>query len=81
MKIAIDITYSPSGGSLTQIEKMVEKFNQIDELEIIQADKSLITFKIVELPKIKKTEGAFFARRSSRIDAAEQEKNIKNTII
>jgi glycosyltransferase involved in cell wall biosynthesis len=35
MKIAIDITYSPSGGSLTQIERMVEKFNQIDELEII----------------------------------------------
>ena len=54
---------------------------KIDELEIIQADKSLITFKIVELPKIKKTEGAFFARRSSRIDAAEQEKNIKNTIL
>ena len=35
MKIAIDITYSPSGGSLTQILKMIEIFNQIDELDIV----------------------------------------------
>ena len=35
MKIAIDITYSPSGGSLTQIVKMIEIFNQINGLEII----------------------------------------------
>ena len=35
MKIAIDITYSPSGGSLTQILKMLEIFNQIDELDIV----------------------------------------------
>jgi glycosyltransferase involved in cell wall biosynthesis len=35
MKIAIDITYSPSGGSLTQILKMIEIFNQMDELDIV----------------------------------------------
>ncbi len=53
---------------------------KINELEIIQANKSLITFKIVELPKVKKTEGAFFARQASRLDAAEHEKNIINAI-
>ena len=35
MKIAIDITHSPSGGAVTQILKMLEVFNQIDELEIV----------------------------------------------
>ena len=35
MKIAIDITYSPSGGSLTQILKMLEIFNQTDGLDIV----------------------------------------------
>ena len=35
MKIAIDITYTPYGGSLTQIIKMIEVFNQIDELDIV----------------------------------------------
>ena len=53
---------------------------KLDELEIIQADKSLMTFKIIELPKIKKTEGVFFARQASRREAAEHEKNIIGTI-
>ena len=35
MKIAIDITYSPSGGSLTQIVNMIEIFNQIDGLDVV----------------------------------------------
>lgn len=35
MKIAIDVTYSPSGGSLTQIINMIDVFNTIDDLEIV----------------------------------------------
>ena len=35
MKIAIDVTYSPSGGSLTQILNMVKILNQIDEIDIV----------------------------------------------
>lgn len=43
MKIAIDITYSPSGGSLTQIIKMLDIFNQIDGLDIVIYSKKAIT--------------------------------------
>ena len=35
MKIAIDVTYSPSGGSLTQIINIIDIFNSIDDLEIV----------------------------------------------
>jgi glycosyltransferase involved in cell wall biosynthesis len=35
MKIIIDLTYTPSGGSLTQILNMVEEFNQIKGIEIL----------------------------------------------
>ena len=51
MKIAIDITYSPSGGSLTQIERMIEKFNQIDELEIVIYSKKNNSKLISDLTK------------------------------
>ncbi len=35
MKIIIDVTYSPSGGALTQIVNMVDTFNAIDDIEVI----------------------------------------------
>ena len=35
MKIVIDVTYSPSGGSLTQILHMIKIFNQIDGLDVV----------------------------------------------
>ena len=35
MKVAIDVTYSPSGGSLTQILNMIDVFNGLDDLEIV----------------------------------------------
>tara|TARA_B110000008_G_C16934020_1_gene549855 strand:+ start:221 stop:1381 length:1161 start_codon:yes stop_codon:yes gene_type:complete len=35
MKIAIDVTYSPSGGSLTQIRNMIDVFNGLDDLKIV----------------------------------------------
>jgi glycosyltransferase involved in cell wall biosynthesis len=35
MRIIIDVTYSPSGGALTQIVNMVDKFNSIDDIEVV----------------------------------------------
>ena len=35
MKIVIDVTYSPSGGSLTQILHIIKMFNQIDGVDIV----------------------------------------------
>ena len=34
MKIVIDLTYTPSGGSLTQILNMIEEFNFIDDIDL-----------------------------------------------
>ena len=35
MKIAIDITYNPSGGSISQIINMVKYFNQIENIDLV----------------------------------------------
>ena len=48
MKVAIDITYSPSGGSLIQILKMIEVFNQIDDLDIVIYSKK-VTIKFFQI--------------------------------
>ena len=51
MKIAIDITYSPSGGSLTQIVKMIEIFNQTDGLDIVIYSKKSNNNLLADLTK------------------------------
>ena len=51
MKIAIDITYSPSGGSLTQIVKMIEIFNQIEDLDIVIYSKKSNNKVLADLTK------------------------------
>jgi glycosyltransferase involved in cell wall biosynthesis len=40
MKIIIDLTYTPTGGSLTQILNMVQEFNLIDDIDMIIYSKS-----------------------------------------
>ena len=35
MKIAVDITYTPSGGSLTQILNMIKYFNLNEDINIV----------------------------------------------
>ena len=54
---------------------------KIKDLEIIQENKSFITFKIVEMPNVdSETRGILF-NRSIRKAALEQEKNIKDVLI
>jgi predicted ATPase len=54
---------------------------KIDEFKIIQANKDLISFKIVELPKIKDQQsGILFARQSPKVDRLAQETNIKKIL-
>jgi predicted ATPase len=64
-------------------EDNVEHINnlKIKELEIIQENRSFITFKIVELPKIDNEGKGILFGRTSKIAGVEQEKNIRDVLI
>ena len=54
---------------------------KIKELEIIQENKSFITFKIVEMPKIDTEGRGILFGRTSKVAGLEQEKNIRDILI